>query len=37
MRSGEEPGAEEANKKARDEAWDRWQKTLKGSGKSITT
>ncbi|MGI6456422.1 MAG: dienelactone hydrolase family protein [bacterium] len=29
MRSGEEPGAEEANKKARDEAWDRWLKTLK--------
>jgi carboxymethylenebutenolidase len=24
MRSGEEPGASEANKKARDEAWQRW-------------
>ncbi|HVF28277.1 MAG TPA: dienelactone hydrolase family protein [Pyrinomonadaceae bacterium] len=29
MRSGEEPNAEAANKKARDEAWSRWKNLLK--------
>jgi carboxymethylenebutenolidase len=29
MRAGEEPGAQEGNKKARDEAWKRWKKLLK--------
>jgi carboxymethylenebutenolidase len=28
MRKGEEPGADEANKKAHDEAWERWKKIL---------
>jgi len=28
MRKGEEPGASEANKKARDAAWERWKKLL---------
>ncbi|HEX8201102.1 MAG TPA: dienelactone hydrolase family protein [Isosphaeraceae bacterium] len=29
LRSGEEPGAKEADKKARDEAWERWKGLLK--------
>lgn len=29
MRTGEEPGASDANKKARDEAWSRWRALLK--------
>jgi carboxymethylenebutenolidase len=29
MRTGEEPDASEANKKARDEAWERWKELLK--------
>lgn len=29
MRSGEEPGGQEANRKARDEAWKRWKELLK--------
>ena len=28
MRSGEEPNAKEANKKARDQAWKRWKELL---------
>lgn len=32
MRAGEQPGASEANRKARDEAWNRWKILLeKGS------
>src|SRR5947209_10147575 len=31
MRAGEQPGAEAANKKARDEAWQRWKELLKKS------
>jgi len=30
MRAGEAPDASAANKKARDESWDRWKKLLKG-------
>lgn len=30
MRSGEEPSAQTANKKGRDEAWERWLKLMKG-------
>jgi carboxymethylenebutenolidase len=30
MRAGEEPGATDANRKARDEAWARWKELLKG-------
>jgi carboxymethylenebutenolidase len=30
MRAGEQPDAQEANKKARDEAWDKWKKLLGG-------
>ena len=30
MRAGEAPDASAANKKARDEAWDRWKRLLKG-------
>lgn len=29
MRSGEQPDAQEANRKARDEAWARWKAILK--------
>ena len=28
MRAGEEPNASPGNKKARDEAWERWKKIL---------
>jgi carboxymethylenebutenolidase len=31
MRAGEAPDANEANRKARDEAWVRWKKLLGGS------
>jgi len=30
MRAGEQPNPQEANKKARDEAWQRWKELLKG-------
>jgi carboxymethylenebutenolidase len=30
MRAGEQPNANEPNKRARDEAWERWLKLLKG-------
>ena len=30
MRAGEAPDASAANKKARDEAWERWKAILKG-------
>jgi carboxymethylenebutenolidase len=30
MRAGEQPNPQEANKKARDEAWQRWKNLLKG-------
>lgn len=30
MRAGEAPDANEANKKARDDAWTRWKKLLAG-------
>jgi carboxymethylenebutenolidase len=32
MRAGEEPDASEANKKARDQAWERWKSLLKKTG-----
>lgn len=34
MRSGEEPGADAANRKARQEGWERWKKLLKQVGAS---
>ena len=30
MRAGEQPDAQEANKKARDQSWERWKKLLGG-------